>query len=407
MMEVLYSMVSKQLKTQLCNFVKEKIKCNEYLPLRELGRIFGISHMSVKSILQENNLYDQYLSLRNLDNKTKSSIKYYSEQAKIWKKKYEQLKKESGLELRIVELFKSAITPFKYNTTPKLYTPTSTPSTSFPTEEPILILSDIHYGAYISSDETMNFNSYNPQIAKERILCVYEKFISTIMRFESKGGKYSNVNLWLLGDIVEGIIHDELIGNTPIVDQVIEVAELLSEIVYDLSKRFDSVEVVGVVGNHGRTQQKVYFKNKYSNFDYLVYKFMEVKCSQLKNVTFFIPKSPMCIVKKFGKFNFLLRHGDGKSYSYAGIPVYGILRQSSKIQQIMSSYKGMYVHYEILGHYHSSMELPKVSGSIIVCGSIKGVDEYSFNNFLVNEPSQTMLLVNESDGVFARIDLKC
>ena len=251
----------------------------------------------------------------------------------------------------------------------------------------------------------MSLNIYNPQIAKDRILNIYEKFINTTIRLED-GYSYNIVNLWLLGDIVEGIIHDELIGDTPIVDQVIEVAELLSELVYDLSQRFNKVEVVGVVGNHGRIKQKIHFKNKYSNFDYLVYKFMEAKCSQLENVTFFIPKSSMCIVQKFGKFNFLLRHGDGKSYSYAGIPVYGIIRQSSKIQQSMSAYKNMYIHYEILGHYHSSMELPKPSGSIIVCGSIKGVDEYSFNNFLFNEPSQTMLLINESDGVFAKIDLK-
>jgi len=81
-------MLTKQIESQLCNFVKRKIKCGEYISLRELGRIFGISHTTVKRILQRNNIYKDYLTLKNVDNKTKANIKYYDEQVKLWKRKY-------------------------------------------------------------------------------------------------------------------------------------------------------------------------------------------------------------------------------------------------------------------------------------------------------------------------------
>ena len=400
-------MSKSNIEKQLCNFIKKKLQLHEYVKIKDLANMFGISEKTVRNILRRNNLYDSYVKLRYTDIEIYANISYYKETSNIWKKKYEQLKKELGYEQKLIDLFKSAITPFKANSKPKLLKPQSSYSIQTQQEEPVLILSDIHYGAYVSGAETMLLNTYTPEIAVERLLTIYQKFLDSVERLKD-GHQYRKVNLWLLGDLIEGVIHDELINHdTPIADQVIEIAELLSEIVYDLSGKFEEVEVIGVVGNHGRMKQKVHFKNKYSNFDYLVYKFMEVKCSNLENVKFFIPKSSICIVQKFGKWNFLLRHGDGKSYSYAGIPVYGIIRQSSKLQQSLSAYKDLYIHYEVLGHYHSSMQLPKPSGSIIVCGSIKGIDEYSYNSFLFNEPSQTMLLVNEEDGVFARIELKC
>jgi len=400
--------------SKVCAFIKKKLKEREYVAIVDIAKMFGVSEKTIRRILDRNNLYEDYRRLRlesKLNDDSQFELRFHKEAVNVWKKKYENLKRELGYEQKVIELFKQAITPFASIPKPvylngEHFNNNSTNNICL-SEEPVLILSDIHYGAYVSGEETMLLNVYNPEIAAERLITVYRKFIQSIERLKD-GHRYRKVSLWLLGDIVEGIIHDELINSeTPIADQVIEIAELLSEIVYDLSGKFEEVEVVGVVGNHGRMKQKVHFKNKYSNFDYLVYKFMEVKCSNLENVKFFIPKSSMCIVQKFGKWNFLLRHGDGKSYSYAGIPVYGIIRQSSKLQQSLSAYKDLYIHYEVLGHYHSSMQLPKPSGSIIVCGSIKGIDEYSYNSFLFNEPSQTMLLVNEEDGVFARIELKC
>lgn len=401
---------------QVIEFIEEQFKQENPISLRAIARTFNTSHSQIKRILLRNNYYDEYLRRReDLINKQDNNnnqqedikqiaeIEFLKQQVQYWKKKYNQTLKLTSIEQRIINLFEEYLDKYQ----PKIEIRKNYDIQIIDNEEPVLILSDLHIGADVSKEEVMELNEYNLDIAKQRLEIVYNKFMKILKRFEYNYHKYKTVNVFLLGDFIEGFIHQDFLQGLPIVDQVIETANIVSEIIYKLSQEFENVEIYGVIGNHGRLDKKVYHKNKYSNFDYLVYKFIEVKCSNLPNVKCYFPKSSMLIVNKFNKWNFLLRHGDGKSQSFAGIPVYGIIRQSSKIQQIFNAYKDIYIHYQVLGHYHSNMQIPYPAGQVIVCGSLKGIDEFSFNNFLASEPSQTMLIINERVGVFARLDLHC
>jgi hypothetical protein len=406
---------------QVIEFIEQQFDNNNPISLRQIAKAFNTSHAQIKRILIRNNYYEEYLKRKeDIINKQSSDnnqqeeiteerykelteISFLKEQVKYWKRLYNQTIKHSSFENKIIDLFERHLVKYK----PVFNIQQNNDIELIENEEPVLILSDLHIGGDVDKEEVMGLNEYNLEIAKNRLEIVYNKFIKILKRFEYNNHKYKKVNLFLIGDFVEGVIHQELLQGMPIVDQVIETANLVSDIIYKLSQQFEEVEVYGVIGNHGRIDKKVYYKNKYSNFDYLVYKFIEVKCSNLNNVKCYFPKSSMLIVNKFNKWNFLLRHGDGKSQSFAGIPIYGIVRQSTKIQQMFNAYKDIYIHYQILGHYHSNMQIPYPAGQVIVCGSLKGIDEFSFNNFLASEPSQTMLIINKKTGIFARFDLFC
>lgn len=386
------------------NYIKRNLSSGIPVSLTKVAEQFGITRTAVRKILKSYGYYDEYkqkiLAIKHERDK-KTEIEFLKEQVKYWKKLYERATKVSSFEERLISLFRREIQrlmPDKTNLNKKdIYFDSE--------EEPVLILSDLHIGETVEKEQVLDLNEYNFEIAKQRLSTVYAKFLKFVDRFEGSNRQYKSASLFFLGDFVSGIIWEELLQDMPIVEQVLETAYLLSDIVYDMSKRFKEVNVYGVIGNHGRIFKKPYYKNKYSNFDYLVYKIVEIRCSRLTNVNFHFPKSSMLIVNKFNRWNFLLRHGEGKSNSFAGIPVYGIVRDSAKIQQVFNAYKDIHIHYQILGHYHASMQIPQPGGQIIVCGSLVGVNEFSFNKFLSSTPSQTMLILSSQSGIFARVDL--
>jgi hypothetical protein len=206
--------------------------------------------------------------------------------------------------------------------------------------------------------------------------------------------------------MVSGLIHDELLAGTAIVDQVIETAYILAEMIAKWSKRFPKIEISGVVGNHGRLKKQVTHKKRYDNFDYLMYHMIKSQCAGLDNVDFIIPKSPF-LIKRIYKFNFLLTHGNSKVPSYAGIPWYGIRRMDGNITQTWFAEKGEFLHYTVIGHFHSNNTLDKAGmGKIIVNGSMIGTSDFALNSLFVSgEPKQTLFSVHKEYGVTCKFDI--
>jgi hypothetical protein len=208
--------------------------------------------------------------------------------------------------------------------------------------------------------------------------------------------------------MVSGFIHEELMQGVAIVDQVMIVGDELTRIIRTLSEYFEKIEVSCVVGNHGRMSKKPVSKKKYDNFDYLAYNFSKIRFSgQEDKIIFDIPTSPM-LVKNILGYNFLIRHGDTKVQSYAGIPFYGIKRADSQIKQTYIHFKDIVIHYDILGHNHSQNSLDGMGGGIIMIGSLKGTDEHSLNAYMSgSEPKQYIFGVHKERGKTWHFDLLC
>jgi hypothetical protein len=144
--------------------------------------------------------------------------------------------------------------------------------------------------------------------------------------------------------------------------------------------------------------QKPTFKNRYNNFDYLMYKYIEIKFENVPSVKVNVPKSPF-IVKTIQDWNFLLLHGDGIK-GFAGIPYYGMRRMDSQMSQLLVTQKDTYPHYICIGHFHDANSLSKIGGRIIMNGSVKGADGFSIGKmFTASEPSQTIFSVHPDHGI--------
>jgi len=325
-------------------------------------------------------------------------VEFHKQQASFWKKKHNELLKISSFENQIIKLFDNSIK--KFNPIKRIYREASHKTTS--NEELVLLLSDFHAGETVRSEEILDMNEYDMNIMEQRINNLYNTIESILLKMD--GYNYQKLNIFLLGDIVSGIIHTELLEGVTMVDQVLITAEILSEIIKKWSAHFEEIEVNGVVGNHGRLFKKPNFKAKYNSFDFILYKFIEAKCENLENVKFDFPKSQFQL-REIQGWNFLLMHGDGVRGSM-GIPLYGLKRMDANISQSLVSNKNKYPEYITMGHFHQSSVMEKVGGKIILNGSLKGTDNFSLGALFVSgEPKQTLFGVHKDHGITWSMDI--
>lgn len=181
----------------------------------------------------------------------------------------------------------------------------------------------------------------------------------------------------MLGDLVSGIIHDELKQNDEvgIVKQMLHAVDAIAEAILMLCQEFEEVRVTSVVGNHGRVSEKYYFKGKANNnFDYLVSKMLEKLTADQPNLSWNVPESFWAMEEVCGD-TFFLSHGDFVR-SWSGIPWYGLSRAYLKWRTLAADY-GISFDHMVIGHFHNPNVFTMVRGMMFVNGSTKGGDEYA------------------------------
>ena len=97
----------------------------------------------------------------------------------------------------------------------------------------------------------------------------------------------------MLGDMISGDIHDELIKTNQdnVMGQVIRGANLIAQALMSFAPHFKTITVPCVVGNHGRMTRKPPMKDKYVDWDWMLYKWVSAYCSHQPNIKFQIKKS--------------------------------------------------------------------------------------------------------------------
>ena len=139
-------------------------------------------------------------------------------------------------------------------------------------EEILLLLSDPHIGEVVNPDEMAGINEYNFDIYKQRMDFLGSNVIN-ITKGKLVGYNFETLNVAMLGDMVTGQIHDELVETAEgtIIEWCIGGALVMAQFYLDLAQHFKHIQVHCVVGNHGRMHKKPRFKHRYVNWDYMFY----------------------------------------------------------------------------------------------------------------------------------------
>lgn len=267
------------------------------------------------------------------------------------------------------------------------------------------MLSDTHFDEVVDPEQINGINAYNREIATQRVQTYFQSLIKLRNSYFT-GIEIEGLVLMLAGDMVSGVIHEELqaTNDFPIADTLVYYSELLAAGIRLITNVYGSVYVPCVVGNHGRMSQKLKFKNAVrDNFDYLFYK---MTASALKNdsrITFSISESPDKLVKVYDT-EFLLTHGNqfrgGSGWSGPLLPV---IKGDTKKRDRQSAIDQP---YDVLccGHFHTQ----KFLGNQIMAGSICGYNEFAdAGNFGYEPPQQPFWLVDPKHGVTITAPIHC
>jgi len=269
-------------------------------------------------------------------------------------------------------------------------------------QEAVLQLSCWHYGEVVSPEETAGFGVYDIAMAQARAQYMTESVIDLAIDHH-RGERIRKLWVIDLGDNVSGDIHDELrvTNERPIISQVTGCSFLLAQVLRDFSAAFEQVELVGLPGNHPRTQKKPMHKAKAENsFDRMVYETVGLLTSRLENVTVTIPGS-FFYRMPINEWYFLFMHGDNIR-SWMNLPHYGMYRADANMTKLHAS-RELFYRYLGLGHFHVAGTLPNVRGEILLTGSLKGPDEFSLDVLQTgSEPNQLFYGVHKRRGVSFR-----
>lgn len=327
------------------------------------------------------------------------------------KKKAQALLKELAAQDLILEKLMGAITSVPPINVKDIKLPDNDCHKTRP-EEAVLILSDLHLGCVVKSEEVGGFGNYNKDVFIERLDSLVDKVIKIAGRHR-KSCKIDTLNLFFLGDNVHGsnnagqwgFLHTE----PNIVDQLFILWDEVERAVLKLKAFFPKMNIHCVYGNHGRITKRGFEKN-FVNWDFLLYNMLQKTLKNQKGIKWSIPRAPFDVATVQGH-KFLLIHGD-QVRGWGGLPFYGMARAESKYRALFDrnvdletiqmealqegidkadfetqmkfiSERIRSFDYMCMGHFHHMAELETPSGGrIIMNSSFAGGDDYSINDLL-------------------------
>jgi len=269
---------------------------------------------------------------------------------------------------------------------------------------PTLFVSDLHWGEVVNPSQINNVNKYNISIAHARMRHLADSAIK-LLGIISPKFDYPGIVIPLGGDMISGNIHDELMTTNEFntMPTVLDLFGALTWLIEVFADKFGKVFLPCVTGNHGRDTHKIWNKDRHAtSFDWLLYSFLAKRFEGDKRVVFLIPDGPDAYYKIFSH-RYLLSHGDqfrgGDSMIGCLGPILrGDLKKRSRNAQIDREYDTM-----IIGHWHQYIH----HGRVIVNGSLKGYDEYAYNNnFGFEVPQQALWLTHPKNGITFAMPVK-
>ena len=311
----------------------------------------------------------------------------YKGEAKYYKKLYDGLLKDTIKQEVIIETIQDYTKGFPSIPLKHLNNSDKTP---FGHEKQIMVapLSDTHIGEHVFKEQMRGLNEYNFEIFNKRMY----GWANQILKHTSYRRQIAPVEelvIPMLGDMISGDIHEELARSNMAncMEQMIRGASIIAQALMYLAPHYTKIRVPCVVGNHGRMTRKPPIKDKYMDWDYMLYQWMASFCRNQENIEFHIPRSFITTFKIHDKV-VLITHGD--CISGAGSSG-AILNSITKLRSVFQFRKTLQREIEgaldgdleqefdsvMIGHFHRIDELDIGTGELHICGTMKGPDEFA------------------------------
>lgn len=249
-----------------------------------------------------------------------------------------------------------------------------------------LQLTDTHFDEVVRPEQVAFINAYDRRIAEQRLHRWVDRSI-ILARDYMAGIEIEGCAILATGDILSGDIHAELKESNAdtLYGGAVHWVEQLAAAIDLLATEFGHLHLGAVVGNHGRNSHKPVYKHRaQSNIEWLMWRVLAREFAKDSRVTFQVSDAIDLTVKVYNT-NYLLTHGDefrgGSGISGAFAPL-ALGQHRTSVRQIATDQP---MDYMVVGHFH---QYRPPSQGLIMGGSLKGYDEYSFGKRFRPEPPQ-------------------
>jgi len=258
----------------------------------------------------------------------------------------------------------------------------------------VMVLSDVHVDETVEEGVTNGLNKYTPKIARESVA----KFFSNGLRLHqifSKDIAVHNILLALLGDMISGYIHPELIENNSLspTQGTIQALDILKSGIQYFKKHCKAkITVVCKFGNHGRTTDKIRISTGYKNsYEWMMYHFLASEFQRDDQVEFIIEDGYLSYVSLYEKYTLRFHHGDAIRYKDG---VGGITIPVNKA--IANWDKERKAYLDVFGHHHTQM---LDAGKFVCNGSVIGYNPYGiYIKAAYERPQQSFFMIDSQRG---------
>lgn len=310
----------------------------------------------------------------------KEKQKLFDERTALTKLLREQGRIESMFDIvkRAIEEYK----PVNFD-----YTPSIVPDSD---NDLIIHLTDVHGGVNIDSP----FNIFNMEVLEQRL----KNYLDEIYDIQNT---YKSQNAYVIigGDLIQGLIHTNarIEAKENIVMQIMEVTDLVSDFIYELSRIFQNVEVHTTAGNHSRSTANKEESVRGENFDLLVPFACKKDLKNIENVRF-VDNYLDCDIATFKVRGHMVyaTHGDKDT---AKNVVYHMTQFARKAKLPLPD-----LCY--LGHRHTNGLTTVDDVKVIESGCVDGMDSFAIEKRLVGTPEQTVTVVTAKKRIKALCDIQ-
>lgn len=249
-------------------------------------------------------------------------------------------------------------------------------------QEMVALLGDAHAMEQWTLQQTDNMSEYNFELFCNLMWYYAQEIIRFAEEDRSKYG-LRKLHVDMLGDIFHGVlrVEDEVTNDYPTAPGIALTAWVLYQWVRVLSEHFESINIVGVAGNHGRNhakpQNKLYVEE---NKDTLIYLMLNnlIKAGGLGDrVSVNVPAGRSLTFDRMGH-RIKIFHGDHISggSGISGLPVYGITRDMLRQFRKEIARDGGPREISLIecGHFHTHNFIDNV---YLVNGALAPADVYA------------------------------
>ena len=354
----------------------------------ELARAFGMSDMPIRRWRTKNRWERSVYSPvpQPAEQNTISEQELLKAEIADLKKALRKGSRTDVGDERVLRAIEQAIERVEPVALPPYVAPRLSTGSANPHHRHVAMWSDWHYGEHVDAESVNDLNAYGVAICEDRVA----QLVKSILSFKRVRPEMTGLDIWALGDMATGKIHDlEETNEVPAQEQYVAVGYLMASAIQQLAPHYPEIVVYGTWGNHPRDKPTP--STSHSNGDWVAYQLAAAATKHLPNVRWVIPKAGMVVAPIAGR-KALLWHGDGIRSNSAGVPWMAMMKRASGLRETFAE-ADVKIDYLAVGHYHQESAVP----GLFMNGSLIGSNTHGLKNYGGGRrPCQLLLTFDEA-----------